>query len=200
MKRVIHTGCLMFFFMLSFTALQARAALLTGGVSFDDVTDLYTYTYTLDTTDFTGNITEIAIHHRTEQSDFGPLPVSTTQPDGWQFALLTGSVGNGPFMSPENIFGSFWGWLKNPGNEGADIETFSFVTERAPTTSSADNYGLYNNDGTIGSSFIEKGNIVGPEILTLGVSPVPENDSYALMLAGLGLMGFIIRRRSKYNP
>jgi hypothetical protein len=40
----------------------------------------------------------------------------------------------------------------------------------------------------------------GPEtyfVLGATVSPVPEPESYAMMLAGLGLMGFIARRKTK---
>ncbi|TXG87701.1 MAG: PEP-CTERM sorting domain-containing protein [Rhodocyclaceae bacterium] len=29
------------------------------------------------------------------------------------------------------------------------------------------------------------------------VSPVPESDAYAMLLAGLGLMGVVARRRSR---
>lgn len=32
-------------------------------------------------------------------------------------------------------------------------------------------------------------------ISSIGIAPVPEPDSYAMMLAGLGLLGFIARRK-----
>lgn len=33
----------------------------------------------------------------------------------------------------------------------------------------------------------------------IGVSPVPEPESFAMLLAGLGLMGAVVRRRSKHK-
>jgi hypothetical protein len=39
---------------------------------------------------------------------------------------------------------------------------------------------------------------IGPT-LTLATAPVPEPETYAMMLAGLGLLGFVARRR-KQNP
>jgi hypothetical protein len=33
--------------------------------------------------------------------------------------------------------------------------------------------------------------------LNTGVAPIPEPETYALMLAGLGAMGFIARRRKQ---
>ncbi len=35
-------------------------------------------------------------------------------------------------------------------------------------------------------------------LLSLPISPIPEPETYAMMLAGLGLMGAIARRRNKY--
>ena len=55
---------------------------------------------------------------------------------------------------------------------------------------------LLANSLTSGSAaFIEK------KFVGLGVvaAPVPEADTYAMMLAGLGLVGFAVRRRSKVN-
>ena len=46
--------------------------------------------------------------------------------------------------------------------------------------------------------FIEVGNIVGPEFVTINeVSPVPENETYALMMAELGVLRFECRRTKR---
>jgi len=45
--------------------------------------------------------------------------------------------------------------------------------------------------GDLAYSFIEKKNVE----LTIGVSAVPEPETYALMLAGVGMVGFAARRR-----
>ncbi|HHS99627.1 MAG TPA: PEP-CTERM sorting domain-containing protein [Thiomicrospira sp.] len=42
-----------------------------------------------------------------------------------------------------------------------------------------------------------KGESSNYSISTLSVSPVPEPSTYALMLAGLGLVGFMARRRKQ---
>ncbi len=46
-------------------------------------------------------------------------------------------------------------------------------------------------DGDFAYSFIEKKNVE----LSIGVSAVPEPETYALMLAGIGMLGFAARRR-----
>lgn len=194
MRRLINLGCL----FLSFFSINSYAAMLSGNVSFDDVTDLYTYTYILDTTDFVGNIAIVDIL----ASKYNLLPpVSHTEPDGWDFVVSSGSIGTAPFGSQFRINGAFWGWWKNTVDNAtySDIQTFSFSTERSITTSIEKNYGLFNS--VIGtSSYIEDGRIVGPDFLYIPpvpVSPVPENETYAMMIAGLGLLGFIGRRRLK---
>ncbi|MBA3695785.1 MAG: PEP-CTERM sorting domain-containing protein [Methylotenera sp.] len=195
MKRLINLG----FLFLILAASQVRATpMLAGSVSFDGTTDLFTYTYTLDTSEFEGNIANIDIWQNIGFNFDTPFPVSHTEPLGWMFVLSVGSVGNGPFGSEENIAGSFWSWWKNPGDVVYDdIQTFSFTTERSVTTSRENNYGLYNNHRIIPTGYIEIGHIVGPALVDINdpVSPVPENETYAMMMAGLGVLGFIGRRK-----
>ncbi len=38
---------------------------------------------------------------------------------------------------------------------------------------------------------------LGIDNVSLSVTPVPEPDTYAMLLSGLGLMGFVVRRRTK---
>jgi len=200
MKRLINIG----FLFLLFIASQARAtSMLTGSVSFDDVTDLYTYTYTLDTAGFKGNITIVDILQNSGFYFEGPFPVSHTEPAGWQFVLSVG----GPLGGDENIAGSFWGWWISPvGNPTYnDIQTFSFTTKRGVNTLLENNYGLFNNSLVVPTGYIEIGHIVGPELVNINysVSTVPENETYTMMMAGLGVLGFIGRRTKrkmkKYN-
>lgn len=40
---------------------------------------------------------------------------------------------------------------------------------------------------------------LGIDNVSLQVTPVPEADTYAMLLAGLGLMGFVVRRRNATN-
>jgi hypothetical protein len=193
MKRLISIGFLSLFFFIT----SARAALLSGDVSFNDVTDLYTYTYTLDTTNYDGDISIVDIWQNTSGNFDTPLPIAHTEPNGWQFVLSVGTTGTEPMNSPDRISGSFWAWWRNPGGDNSDIQTFSFTTERTPSTSLQDNYALYN---PLVGEYIEQGHVVGPQLVDIPVSTVPENETYAMMLAGLGLMGFIGRRKHKKQP
>jgi hypothetical protein len=201
MKRLINIG----FLCLLFIAVQTRATpMLTGSVNFDDINGLYTYTYTLNTTSYEGNITIVDIWQNSGFYFEGPFPVSHTEPAGWQFVLSVGGVGNQPFGSPENIAGSFWSWWKNPSSNPiySDIQTFSFTTERGVNSSQKNNYGLYNNGSAIPSAYVEVGHVVGPELVNINYptpSLVPENETYVMMIAGLGVLGFLGRKKSRMS-
>jgi hypothetical protein len=43
------------------------------------------------------------------------------------------------------------------------------------------------------------GGIYSGSISASAVSPIPEPESFAMLLAGLGLMGAVVRRRSSRN-
>jgi hypothetical protein len=66
------------------------------------------------------------------------------------------------------------------------FDTFSFVA--GPGT---DVYKLTVKGGLI------PGHNLGSYSGTLNVSPVPEPETYAMLLAGLGLVGFMVRRRKE---
>jgi len=53
-------------------------------------------------------------------------------------------------------------------------------------------------DGTNGTDFFTKEAFMAADrpLLTVEVAPVPEPETYAMMLAGLGLLGFVARRRA----
>lgn len=195
MKRLINIGLFCFLFL----AAHARSSpLLTGEVSFDDITHLYTYTYTIDATQ-NNRITELNILQNLGFDSIEPLPVSHTQPDGWNFVISIGGISD---PGDNHIFGSYWAWQQFAPNN-SDLLTFSFTTERGVNTTEQNNYLMFDPYGTSGPPAfpgVIVGKIVGPEFVTINevpVSTVPENDTYAMMLAGLGILGFIARRNAK---
>jgi hypothetical protein len=73
----------------------------------------------------------------------------------------------------------------NPGSGAGDM--FAYI----PVAGSGDYFYLYSQFGSINAS-----NDGFEEWATVGVSqPIPEPETYALMMAGLGVVGFMARRR-----
>jgi len=114
---------------------------------------------------------------------------------------VTSTISSGSFLGISNMQGRLFSGHSNPtgvipggaitawGNvvsllPGVNIET----TVLNPTALTAGNYTLQIRGAVIGTS---GGSYAG----VLNVTPVPEAETYALFLAGLGFMGFISRRR-----
>jgi PEP-CTERM motif-containing protein len=75
----------------------------------------------------------------------------------------------------------------NPGSGAGDM--FAYI----PVAGAGDYFYLYSQFGSVNAT-----NDGFEEWATVGVAaPVPEPETYALMMAGLGIMGFVARRRKR---
>ncbi|HYA39622.1 MAG TPA: VPLPA-CTERM sorting domain-containing protein [Candidatus Methylomirabilis sp.] len=179
--------------------LAANAATLSGAVSFDSNTGLYTYSYILDNTSGLAAIKELSVLVDNSQDKITKAPLSYTTPTGW---YLGQAVSGSSADSPLNEFGTFWQWYASQAlPTGGTMSGFSFTTSIAPVTGSANNYFLWSNSYTGGppaignGGIVEWGHIVAPDFGATAVVPIPA----AVWLFGSGLLGLIrvARRKSK---
>jgi len=176
--------------------LAANAAILSGNVSFDSNTGLYTYSYSLDNTSGPGAIKELSVLVDSSQNRVSAPPASFASPTGWSSRQ---AVSGTSADSPLNEFGAFWQWWANQALPvGNTMTGFSFTTAFAPVTGSANNYFLWSNSYTGGPSaignggIVEWGHVVAPNFVA--AVPIPA----AAWLFGSGLMGLIgLARRKK---
>jgi hypothetical protein len=86
----------------------------------------------------------------------------------------------------------------------ASLNNFIFADANVPTDFGVSNYFYFTNDSTNGTQVfannLNTGDIAldGPTATaswSIAAAPVPEPESYALMLAGLGILGTMVRRR-----
>lgn len=169
-------------FLLS-SSIPTMAGMLTGSVSFDSATQLYTYSYVVDNRLGAARIDTIDIVVNSHDMHLSFAPVSTTSPMNFIFDGVSAGCG-APFGNPcETV----WSWFDNgpPGVPvGSVISGFSFVTRVAPSTNNYTNYGLFAL--TLGNSLVESGHIVAPE-------QTPEASTVVFVASGLALLAF--RRR-----
>ena len=69
------------------------------------------------------------------------------------------------------------------------IQGVTFNEARASFTSDLQFPGFFNTEGPAG--------FFGPNLSTAAAPPVPEPETYAMLMAGLGLLRFVARRRKK---
>ncbi len=178
--------------------IAANAALLSGSVSFDSNTGLYTYSYTLDNTSGPAAIKEFSVLVDSSQASVSAPPVSHSDPTAWSFGA---AVSGTSALSPLDEYGAFWQWYGSQAlTAGGIMSGFSFTTPHAPVTDSANNYFLWSNSYSGGPSgignggIVEWGHIVAPNFSAPTAVPIPA----AACLFGSGLLGLIgVARRQK---
>ena len=175
--------------VILFASLNIWAADLTGNVTFAN--GRYTYSYELSASDTPVSQVLVLIDSISELYDL--IPLSTTSPAGWIHNTSVGVNPNGGYGA--TYFG--WDFLGAPGT--APVSGFSFTTYAAPAAQPVPiTYMLYSPSYNGGPGNLQNfylGSVVAPDFLT--VLSVPEPESYALLLAGLGLVGALARRKSK---
>jgi hypothetical protein len=182
-------------------AASLRATLLTGAVSFDSQTDLYTYDYTVDVPVGDRPIYELVVKVDSVnlfwENGYLALPVIHTEPSGWSFSpgISFGDVGGAITIGPIQTFGpgSDWGWRGYLGGGIAPGSTghFSFSTTQGPTPTQNVNSFLYIGDvfqdNTL--NFVEVGHVVAPDFMggtgLIGGQPVPDGGAWVMCEAAV---------------
>lgn len=117
---------------------------------------------------------------------------------------LNGTQFSGPLYSAAwNPATLDWDSAPAVVSTNAALNNFVFADSNVPTDFGASNYFMFTNDSTYGSLAYANNTNNGGIALdsptnaswSLVAAPVPEPESYAMLLAGLGLMGVVARRR-----
>lgn len=180
-------GLAFVFFMLLASPAQASPA-ITGSVSFNAATGIYTYSYTIDNIGGTGPMFGFSLQISPGYSDFYPL--SYTMPPGWDFTV--GSVAGGSCQEFGEC-GAFWSWEENQNGvlPGESLSGFSFQTTVAPSTSAGNDY--FTFDGSVDNIYDAVfGNVVVPNY-TIPPPPPPQvPESPTVLLVATGFVGVFV--------
>jgi hypothetical protein len=174
----------------------AHASILSGSVSFNPVTDLFTYSYALNNTSGPSTVNEMSILIDSAVGDFTLSPTAHTDPPGTSFAT---AVSGGSSQPPLNEFGTFWQWSGFSVPVGTTLSGFSFTTPDGPVADLANNYVIfgdtYSGGPPISPGTIEFGHIVAPDLSMPTMSTVPEPRMLGLIMFALTLC----LQRSKFR-
>lgn len=102
------------------------------------------------------------------------------------------------------VLDSITGTTKSSTLEDGEIRnTFTYRASQAgalPFTFTGNSFTLIASGTAFGPSSSYSGIVnATPAFASPPVSPVPEPETYAMMLAGLGVLGFVARRKAKAN-
>ena len=177
-----------------FACFSASAADLTGTVSFEN--GLYTYSYELSASDFP--VTEVLVLIKSNGANFDLRPISSTSPANWVFNTYAGVNPNYENLTPA---ATYFGWGLNGVGETNATSGFSFTTDAAPAANPLPiTYMLFAPAYQGGRPPIESfylGSVVAPDFLAVQPPPVPEPEMYAMLLAGLCLLGYAAKRNKE---
>lgn len=179
--------------VVALASLTAGAADLTGSVSFAN--GLYTYNYELSAS--VTPVTEVLVLVNSTAARYSLYPLSTTDPTGWFHGTAGGRVLDGT----DSHYVTWWGWFTESAG-ASPVTGFSFTTTVAPAVNpSSITYALFSPEYTGGSAAYPNffvGSVVAPDFLLPEEPPVltiPEPETYIMLLAGLGLLGAMARRK-----
>ncbi|MEQ1600463.1 MAG: PEP-CTERM sorting domain-containing protein [Methylophilaceae bacterium] len=113
-------------------------------------------------------------------------------------STVTGTVGTAsdPYYANSAVWGDGIGGQGITGTANALGASSNLVVAWA-TSATAGNAAGFANLTAGGKDVIAFTHVVGADTyLTIATAPVPEANTWAMMLAGLGLLGFVARRRS----
>lgn len=167
------------------------SGLLTGTVTFDSTTSLYTYSYTLQNLGGNGRINQFYIAVNS-LGGAGGMPRSPLDPPGWSGPFFAGPSTS--FCDTANLVcGGEYGWIPPNGQyvfgglpEGETLAGFSFQTTAAPMVTNQNTYSLFFPDFPSLGIYFEAGSVVVPDFHIPDPPPLftPESPSWALLLAG----------------
>jgi hypothetical protein len=179
----------LFFALLTVLAsISSHAADLTGSVTFEN--GLYTYSYELSASDTP--ISQVLVLVNSTSGIYELAPVSSTSPAGWVQNTQVGIDPNGTGDV------TYFGWDSLIGPTANPVSGFSFTTSAAPAAHPVlITYLLFSptyqgTPGRLENFYL--GSVVAPDFL-IPRAVIPEPETYAMLLAGLGLMALVARRR-----
>ena len=166
----------------------SAGSILSGTVSFNTITNLYTYNYVVDNRSGTVPVNEVSILINSSEGIESLIPFSHTDPSGWGFHT---AISGTSALPPLDEFGAFWGWFSSEGVPvGSILGGFTFTTDSGPVSSLNNNYFLYSTSLALSGGgppnqpgVVEYGHIVAPNV-------VPEPSTFVLL--GIGALGLII--------
>lgn len=178
---------------LVFGMSSAQAALwnftLTGTVEYADVPNDYNL---VDYTQLGNSAVTVAgsFDDSSLTNGTGVISFATGNPYGNTFTVTAGNI---TFTPDEDITGGTYplmtldAWALDPINNGLNI----YATDTTTGATFNAYFGGFDGDDT-------SGNLIGGNWSGLSVAAVPEASTYAMMLAGLGLVGLarVARRKS----
>jgi hypothetical protein len=176
---------------LGWAGTAAAGPMLTGAVTYDRATQLYTYSYTLDDRAAPSPIDIVSIRvatHVYDVSDLTPISYTVAAP----FTLFF--TGQGGWDHPEFPGGTFYmwdAWWSRPNLSLGVHSGLSFTSRYGPGNGGVANYELYSRELDPVGTQVQIGLVVAPDL-----THAPEPGTLAIVAVGLAAVGLRRARRS----